>query len=191
MNLIKGCLNNLTAYLIVPIVSAVLTITFPSTSEAGVCGRLNARPKCVDSKDIKDNDVKAIDLKDEAGADFIEGISEVALNGAVQIIASIQITAPNAGLVIANTSGWFDFITDQNSVACGLSRDGSLPKSPIIQEDHPYDPNTSDDDRAFALTRGFQVNAGTSTIYLVCQSRVPSGIVYDVAMTAMYFPTKY
>ncbi len=140
--------------------------------------------------DVQDDSLSAADLNDEAGADFVEGVSTVALTGAVQIITSVQVTAPKAGVIIANASGWFNMNTGVTFVACALSLDGTLPLRPRIAQDHPADPTIDEDDNAFALTRGFTVGAGTTTVNLVC-SGTNTASVEDVAMTAVYIPTRY
>lgn len=139
--------------------------------------------------DVQDDTLSAADLNDEAGGDFVEGVS-VALNGAAQIITSVQVTAPKAGLIIVNASGWLNMSTTANTVSCGLSLNGTVPGTVRFTEDHAADPTEVDDDEAFALTRGFSVAAGTTTVNLVC-SGGNTARIEDVAMTAMYFPTRY
>lgn len=140
--------------------------------------------------DVQDDSLSAADLNDEAGADFVEGTSSIALTGAVQIITSLQVTAPKAGVIIANASGWFNMNAAATFVQCGLSLNGTLPSTPQIAQDHPADPTVDEDDNAFALTRGFAVSAGTTTVNLVCIG-TNTASVEDTAMTTIYTPTRY
>ena len=142
--------------------------------------------------DVQDDSLNAADLKDEAGADFVEsGSNQINFTAAAQIISSVQVTAPQAGVIIVNASGWFDFGTTANFVDCSLSLNGAVDFTTVLTEDHAADPGSADDDEAFALTRGFPVNAGTTTVNLVCDSSSATGGVENVSMTAMYFPTRY
>ncbi|MGH8247208.1 MAG: hypothetical protein ACREUU_12355 [Gammaproteobacteria bacterium] len=170
---------------------ALIVGGMPGSAEAGVCKKVGKKDGCVNAKDVRDNNLTAADQLDEAGADFIEQ-DDVALTGATQVIASVQVTAPGSGVVIANASGWFDMGPTANAVVCALSQDANLPAAffPLLVEDHAADPGQADDDEAFALTRGFQVNAGTITVNLVCLGGNTASVA-DVALTAMYFPTRY
>ncbi len=172
---------------------ALLLGAVPGTAEAGVCSTVGSSAGCVRTRDVRNNNLRARDLNDEGGADFATP-ADVTLSvlATVQVIGTMTVRAPRSGVIIANASGWFDMGLLQRRVVCGLSLDGTLPTSPQIQEDNENTGNITDDDEAFALTRGFPVSRGTRTVFLVCreESNVGSS-VRGVALTAMYFPTRY
>lgn len=177
--------------IVIATMALALVFAGPGTAEAGVCKEVGRKSGCVNTKDVKNNNLTAADQLDEAGADFVAQNNNVALTGAPQVIASVQVTAPGSGVVIANASGWFDMGPAAKAVQCALSQDANFPAFPRIIEDHGG--SDGDDDEAFALTRGFPVSAGTITVNLVCLdfSGNTGAAVADVALTAMYFPTRY
>ena len=50
---------------------ALVVVGIPGTAEAGVCSEVGKPNGCVNSKDVKDNRLRAVDQIDEAGADFV------------------------------------------------------------------------------------------------------------------------
>ncbi|CAG7857285.1 hypothetical protein MCAMS1_02054 [biofilm metagenome] len=170
--------------------TALMLALTANIAKAGVCGRLGSGANCVNSRDIKDNNLKAIDLKDEAGADFASGNQSVANVGSNVIVRSVTITAPAAGQVIVNASGVFDFddLAAIESMTCSITTDSVVDNTHAIQGTEGA--ADAGERMPFAGTRGFVVAAGSTTFNLVCSG---SGLmdVHDTSLTAIFVPTTY
>ena len=141
------------------------------------------------SNHVKNGSLLAVDLRDEAGADFALGpvdFQPISTNDTVY--ASVTITAPKAGMVIANATAWISHTGGDARVRCSISTGSAV--------DGPYRflawVTSSAPNATMSGSRGFDVNAGSTTFNLVCE-RIdgPGGFIGAPHMTAMYFPTRY
>lgn len=163
---------------------AVVVAGIPGTAEAGVCSNVGAGDGCVNSRDVKDNRLRAVDQIDEAGADG-SFINNFALTGGDDIVGSVTITAPRAGFVVVNTSGTArDFAATTKRFNCSLTTGSALEGERMF-----YD--FDEIQTGFAMTEFFIVPAGSTAINLVCRQFLGTIILDDVFMTAIYTPTQY
>lgn len=170
-----------------PLAFALTLGAAPQPTEAGVCSRLNKPNGCVTSADVKNDNLKAKDLKDEAGGDFVSNPTFVLITSSDQTVESVSITAPRPGMVIVNASGWF-------FLESGTSGTGScsITTGSTVDPDHEIiaDVNININNFPWGATRGFDVLAGTTVFNLVCSESGNIGLS-DLHMTALYVPTRY
>jgi hypothetical protein len=133
-------------------------------------------------------------MVDEAGMDYAGGNQEFQLStGVDQTVRSVTITAPRAGYVVVNASGFFRFYgTEDDYVMCSITESTLMDNynnfychqnSNIINRWYPATP--------FASTRGFSVTSGSHTYRLVCKEVYGNVFVQDSSITAIYVPTRY
>jgi hypothetical protein len=126
-----------------------------------------------------------------AGADYAGGDQNFTLGPANSVVRSVTITAPAAGRVIVNASGYFDFNdavgldTGRCSITTGLAVDFS---NLIIAGERT---GTAMNWVPFAGTRGFNVGAGNTTFRLVCNEFNGNIEVEDTHLTATWVPRSY
>ena len=99
---------------------------------------------------------------------------------------SINITAPTAGTLIVNASGYFAF-PDRSTLdlaRCSLTTGTAVDFSHLTA----FGENTADAMSyvPFGATRGFSVPAGTHTINLVCEEVYGDTAVGDSELTAIF-----
>ncbi len=172
------------------LLSALAISALATVAEAAVCGRLGAKPNCVNSRDVKDDNLTAIDLKDEAGADFASGDQDFLLTSGTDVVRSVTVTAPTAGQVMVNASGSFLFgdTAAFEAVACSITTDAAVDNTHRFRA---VEATASAYFRMpFAATRGFVVPAGSTTFNLACNGTTTVHIE-DSSMTAIFVPTVY
>lgn len=170
----------------------------PRQAEAGACTKLGFSNQCVVRADIRknavnssrvlNNSLKAKDLLDEAGVDFIHGTGDVPLVSINQVIQTITLSAPTAGTAIVIASGNFFFDNSSGLASCSIADDSSVTngdeiaasKTTMVTEIIP-----------FAGTKGFSVAAGDNNFHLVCDSFAATVDVSEPKLVAMFFPTEY
>lgn len=166
-------------------------------ADAGACKEAGLKNKCVKGVDIannsvttsrvKNNSLKATDLKDEAGADFSSGDQLLDLTASDQIVRSVTITAPRPGVVIVNASGTFLYSFASGRSRCSITTGTTWDLSHLIiaegSADVSYVP--------FATTRGYSVDQGSTTFNLVCDEIQGTVSISDTSLTAIYVPTRY
>ena len=126
----------------------------------------------------------AIDAK-PAAADFAEGDQDLNLfTNVATVVRSVALTAPAPGVVIVNGTVQLAF-GGAASVVC------SLETGLVIDSDAAAQQSTAV--AAFnsvALTRGFEVSAGTTTFNLVCQELIGVVGAQNSILTALYVPKR-
>jgi hypothetical protein len=127
-----------------------------------------------------------------AGADFAGGNAHIALSATSVTVKSVNITAPAAGKVIVNASGYFEF----NSAAVDAGR-CSIVSGSSTGLDYEYLIITGETNSTamrwvpFASTRGFNVGAGTTTFRLNCNEHLGDVYIDDVSINAIWVPSTY
>ncbi|MDH3476147.1 MAG: hypothetical protein OEM59_20905 [Rhodospirillales bacterium] len=179
---------------ITTIVAAAIASTLALTAAAQpahagkVCKKLNLRNNCIVSSDVKNNNLTATDIRDEAGADFDGGDQTLDLTGAQQVIRSVTLVAPRPGVVLVNASGTFWFLAGSQIAVCGITTGSAVDgESLVVAENDDLISYTP-----FAATRAFQVPAGSFTVNLVCYEAAGSSTrVLKTHLNALYVPTRY
>jgi len=157
-------------------------------ADAGACKKLGFSNGCITSADVRDDNLRARDLNDEAGADFRGGNQSVGLDED-EIVRSVTITAPRSGVVIVNASGDFLFYRVEGRIGrCSITTGTLLDSSHLILAHQREDGLEM---TPFAATRGYKVGKGSTTFNLVCDRH--SGVLWvtDVSLTAIYTPIRY
>ncbi len=177
------------------IVLALVALPWPA--DAGTCKQLGFSKQCVVRADIKKNAInssrvknsslRAIDLKDAGGAEFLDGTQRFELTGGQDVIGTISITAPTAGVVVVIASGNFHLTFASSQTFCSITTGRIVSGLDAVD----VSGHTDVDVVPFAGTRGFEVSAGTSTFNFVCDLFAGEIIVADMKMTAMFFPLRY
>lgn len=169
-----------------------------SVGKKDIRGNSVTGPKVKDGSltgaDMMDGSVTAADMMDEGGADFALGpVDFQQLTLADTVYASVTITAPKAGVVIANATAFVTITSANARLRCSIST-GS-----VIDDSHRFGASLNGVPNAFGATqtvsgsRGFNVSAGSTTFNLVCEQFAGSDFAFIGAphMTAMYFPSQY
>ena len=142
----------------------------------------------VTSAKVLNDSLTAADIKDEAGADFAGGDQNAALSDTPAVMRSVTITAPAAGVVIVNASGYFNFQSTSGTGRCSITTSVFVDFNAVATANG----GPGDDQRVpFGTTRGFEVDAGTTAFNLVCDEFTGDVRLFDSQMTAMYFPVRY
>lgn len=141
----------------------------------------------VTTTNIVDASITNADLLDGARAAFASGDQLVALTATDEVVRSVSITAPSAGRVLVNASGYFRLTTAaavdivRCSITTGTSLDGA--HLVIVNEATGADLFL----QPFAATRGFDVTAGSVTSFnLVCDEVTGTVEVADTSITALF-----
>jgi hypothetical protein len=134
----------------------------PRKTDAGVFKEVGLSKNCVTTKDVKNNNLKAVDIKDESGADVSGGDQELDLTNTGTTARFVTVTAPRPGLVMVNATGFFFFNDVQAAARCGITAGTDI--------EAPYDTVGSGVHLLpFGLTRGYLVEEGSTTFNLMCQ----------------------
>ena len=126
----------------------------------------------------------AIDAK-PAGADFAEGNQNFPLPAGDTVLRSVALTAPAPGVVIVNGTVTMFFGAGGGFVACSLTTGLVIVSAALVQQG-----NAATGTESVALTRGFEVGAGTTTFNLVCEEFSGSVVARDSILTALYVPQR-
>jgi hypothetical protein len=117
------------------------------------------------------------------------GDQNVDLTSTDTALRSVSLNAPSAGVVIVNASGdvWFRS-SGYDLIRCSITTGTNIDFNYLTLSGDFDSPRTDYDYAAFALTRGFNVSAGSSTYRLVCD--LWSGAVYieDTNINALFIP---
>ena len=146
----------------------------------------------VDSLKVAPESLTALDLTDEAGGEFADNNTAIALTAADTIVNTLQVNAPGPGvlLVTASINGSSQGAVN-SQVSCGLSTDGTL-DSGFTYEKEMNPLSDSVEDWNLAVTRGFTIAAdGVFTVNLVCEEDFGDATYQISSMTAVYGPTRY
>ncbi len=121
-----------------------------------------------------------------AAADFAEGDQVLALPLNVDtVVRFVRLTAPAPGVVIVNGTVSMLF-SGGGIVSCSLTTGLVIDiDAAVIQSAAATGFNS------VALTRGFEVGAGTTTFNLVCRETSGTVIALDSILTALYVPQRF
>lgn len=133
------------------------------------------------SANIVDGSITSADLAAPPRASFAGGNQLLTLTAAAMVVRTVSLTAPAAGTVIVNASGFFNFYgPGQNGGTCSISLLPLLDTSAASMATSGtvgYVP--------YAATRGFSVAPGTFTANLVCTGSSYVGFL-DSSLTAIF-----
>ena len=135
---------------------------------------------------IADGSVSATNLASNAKparGSFVGGTRFSSLSSLDLIVRSTTINAPSAGIVIANATAEMNFLF-AGTLQC------SLTTGDTIDPDHLASRRGSGgQDIGMAITRGFEVPAGSTTINLVCSEDDDAELdIYFSSLTALFAP---
>ncbi len=123
----------------------------------------------VTTANIVDSSITSIDILDAPRAQFAGGGPPLPLTAAATVVRSINITAPTAGRLVVNASGYFAFpdTSTLDAARCSITTGTAVDFSHLIV----FGENSASgmSHVPFGATRGFSVAAGTHTINLVCE----------------------
>jgi hypothetical protein len=128
-----------------------------------------------------------------AGADFAGGDQNLALGPVTSIVRSVTITAPAAGRVIVNASGYFAFddAAGRDSARCSITTGIAVSFNNLIIAAERTGGGDATQFVPFAGTRGFNVGSGNTTFRLVCNEADGNVRVSDTNLTATWVPRSY
>jgi hypothetical protein len=143
----------------------------------------------VTGANVVDASLSSTDLADGPRIAFAGGMEAVLLpptSGPPATLRSVTVTAPAAGRVIVNASGFFQFSSAlQESARCEITTAAAIDNNFAFY-------GTESGDAAtmlyipFGSTRGFNVSAGPTTFNLLCDRVTGSAYVQRVHLTAIY-----
>ena len=169
---------------------ATNSVTNPKIA-TGAVTRGKIANEAVNSAKIENGSVDAIDLAvnaQPAGADFADGNQELNLGAADVVVRSVTVTAPSAGVVIANAQLYIDFNNIDGSARCSLGSGNTLDtaRHTVLSGGD----GMANRFHAVGLTRGFDVPAGSFTVNLICDSTNAATEATDSLLTAIFVPQK-
>jgi hypothetical protein len=140
----------------------------------------------VTTANIVDASITSIDILDAPKAQFAGGGPPRPLTATAAVVRSITITAPAAGTLIVNASGFFAFpdTSTLDAARCSITTGIAVDSSHLIA----FGENTASgmSHVPFGATRGFSVAAGTHTINLVCEEAFGDTAVGGSEVTAIF-----
>ena len=140
----------------------------------------------VTTANIVDASITSVDILDAPRARFAGGSQRLLLTPAATVVRSIDITAPTAGTVIVNASGYFAFpdTSTLDAARCSITTGTAVDFSHLFAFGENAASGMSH--VPFGATRGFSVSAGTHTINLVCEEAFGDTAVGDSEVTALF-----
>ena len=178
----------LTGLFALPLAFALMLGAAPQPAEAGLCKKEGFNNGCVTGKDVKNDNLKAKDLKDEPGAAFDGGeqVFPLLLN-VDQTVRTVTLVAPRDGVVIVTASGDIRFTGATQAAACSITTGSALDTTAQFRGENEslisFVP--------FSSTRAFVVPAGSFTVNLVCRSILDLPRIEDSNLVALYVATMY
>ncbi len=153
---------------------------------AGAVGTAQLAANAITGSHVVDGSLSSSDIGDAPRAVSLSGEQEVDLTTADTILRSVTITAPAAGQVIVNASGYFRFSDFNNPDVgrCSITLGAALDATHLILAEEAavfamrYLP--------FGATRAFAVGAGPVAINLVCNKFKGIVVVADTSLTAIF-----
>lgn len=150
------------------------------------------RDNSLTGSDVAAQSIPAEDLSNGAGGDFdvnvTSGLEDFIL-GAPAVYRTFSLTAPSAGQVILNASGYFVNVGSAGIGRCSISKDTAMDDTTLTVVDvGPRDSRFE----AFGITLGESVAAGTQIWNLVCDTTDGTPpVLENPALTAIFVPTRY
>ena len=119
-----------------------------------------------------------------SGVDYSQNAAFIPVADAVTSVGSVAITAPAPGVVVVTASAFAIQAASGVSLRCGLSTSAT-----VFEGDQSANQYVSSAAQfTVAMTKGFDVPAGTTTVYFLCR-RDNAGADYSIGernMTAVY-----
>lgn len=140
----------------------------------------------VSGANVIDGSLTTADILGAPRAVFADGNQSITLTATPAVMRTVTLTAPTAGIVVVNASGYFKLQSTANdaprcSIVTGTTVDFN---SLIIADDGGSVASTAF--VPFAATRGFSVSAGAFTVNLVCELATGAVDVRDTLLTATF-----
>ena len=140
----------------------------------------------VTTANIVDGSITSVDILDAPRAQFAGGGQPILLTSTAAVVRSVNITAPTAGTVIVNATGYFAFphTTILDAARCSITTGTTVDFSHLIV----FGENRPDamSHVPFGATRGFAVPAGTYAINLVCERAYGETAIGGSELTAIF-----
>jgi len=128
------------------------------------------------------------------GADWAEGYQDGVLAAGNNVLRSVTVSAPAAGVVLVNTSGYFGFQSGGfDTVSCSITT-GTATES--MGSGNSFAGNDGNNNSGvmtmpFSGVRAFSVSgAGDFTVRLVCSPGLGTVYVYNSKLTALFVPAR-
>ncbi len=148
-------------------------VTIPNTFVTGAV---------ISSSQMNDNFTA---LATQSGIRFSNNTLETAATSTDTVMQALTITAPTAGFLVVNTSGYFS-LGATGGARCSITTGTTVDFNFLIIAGG----GTGQSYMAFAGTRGFAVSAGANTFNLVCNSFAGTPSVGRPVLTAIFSPTQ-
>jgi hypothetical protein len=157
----------------------------------GAVGSPQIAANAITGAHVADGSLTTADLADGPRAAFASGDQSVILTAAAAVVRTVTLTAPAAGQVIANASGYFELPpATSDSAQCSLTTGTVIDPTHLIRVQESSTTPAAMIRVPFAGTRGFTVAApGPFIVNLVCRlDPFTSGTVdlRDSSLTAMF-----
>lgn len=163
---------------------APATITSAEIAAAAI-GAAQLAANAVTGANVVNGSLTSADLADGPRAGFSSGDQQVTLTTADAIVRSVTITAPSAGRVLVNASGYAWGTAAAAFIArCSITTGSAIDGSHLVFMSNASAVAAASD--AFGATRGFNVPAGAFTVNLVCDVPTGSANVSDTSVTALF-----
>ena len=160
------------------------TITAVELAPAAV-GATQLAANAVTGANVVNGSLTTADLADGPRAGFSSGDQFLTLTGTAAIVRSVTITAPAAGRVLVNASGYAWAASAAAFIArCSITTGSTIDASHLVYMNNTSAVVAASD--AFGATRGFTVSAGSFTANLVCDVFTGNAIVSDTSVTALF-----
>jgi hypothetical protein len=163
---------------------APLSITAVHLAPAAV-GAVQLADNAVSGSHIVDGSITAADLIDEPRAAFAGGEQFLPLTITAAIVRTVSITAPTAGRIVVNASGYFFMnAASIDSAGCSITQGTAIDNNNLNGVDEGV--ANAMDVVPLGMTRGLAVSAGTHTINLVCTEFTGDVSLGDSSLTATF-----
>ena len=184
---------------VLPIAFALTLGAAPQQAEAGLCKKLGRSNGCVTSGDVKNNNLKAKDIKDEPGVEFNNRTGFGTSNDLSTTWADMQtlsVTHPATGFVVCTSMGFCDWNTTAvNGCQVGWSTTAGNVAPPVSHFLIPISSSASGPLMDASAMYTFAVSgAGTTTFRLkasIFTGATGSVDYFNQSSVCMYFAQRY
>ena len=143
-------------------------------------------PNAVTGAAIANGSITSADLLAPPRAGYASSEQQVTLTSTPATIRSVALSIPSPGRVIANATMTVGFLgATSDTVQCSLAATPTFDLSQQVVADDAG-ATLSSTYSPLAITRGFDVTAGTFTVYLVCQEFSGNTEIRNSSVTAMF-----
>ena len=120
------------------------------------------------------------------GGDFADDKQIHNLTLTPEVIQSVTVTAPAAGIMQVHASLLAEYVSGSGLIRCSISTSDVVDFSALMLES-----GDQGEFRTISQSRGFDVNAGSNVFNLVCEELFGNVRVVFSGLTATYLPQKY